>query len=192
MSQIVDKLVWIDLEATGLILKKDKIIQIAILVTDTQLNLLDEKGYVGFIHIEDEDIALMDDIVKEMHTKNGLIELCKKSSFTLEDVDKGAVDYVSKFVNKNEAPLCGNTIAFDRSFINYSMPLLADYLHYRNIDVSTIKQLNQIWGNDVYKKREGTHEAMDDIRESIEELKYYKSKIFEIRLNNGLSHLEQA
>ena len=179
MSQVIDKLVWIDLETTGLILKKDKIIEIAVLVTDTQLNLLDEKGYVGFVNITDEDIALMSDIVKEMHTKNDLIETCKKSSFTLEDIDKGAVEYVSNLVQENEAPLCGNNIAFDRSFINYSMPLLADYLHYRNIDVSTIKQLNQIWRNDIYNKGNSTHEAMDDIKESIEELRYYKSKFFD-------------
>ncbi len=179
MSQVIDKLVWIDLETTGLILKKDKIIEIAVLVTDTQLNLLDEEGYVGFVNITDEDIALMDDIVKEMHTKNRVIEMCKESSFTIEDIDKGAIKYISKFVKKNEAPLCGNNIAFDRSFVEYNMPLLADYLHYRNIDVSTIKQLNQIWRDDVYKKGDATHEAMDDIKESVEELRYYKSKIFD-------------
>ena len=117
MSQVIDKLVWIDLETTGLILKKDKIIEIAVLVTDTQLNLLDEKGYVGFVNITDEEISLMDDIVKEMHTNNGVIEICKKSSLMLEDIDRGAVEYLSQYVQRNEAPLCGNNIAFDRSFI---------------------------------------------------------------------------
>ncbi len=179
MSQVIDKLVWIDLETTGLSIKKDKIIEIAVLITDTQLNLLDEKGYVAFVNITDKDIALMDDIVKEMHTKNGVIDMCKKSSFTIEDIDKGAVEYISKFVQKNEAPLCGNNIAFDRSFIEYNMPLLVDYLHYRNIDVTTIKQLSQIWRNDVCKKTDSTHEAMDDIKESIEELRHYKEKFFD-------------
>jgi len=120
----------------------------------------------------------MDDIVKEMHTKNGVIEMCKKSSLTLEDVDKEAVEYISKYVKRNEAPLCGNNIAFDRSFIEYNMPLLLNYLHYRNIDVSTIKQVSQIWRDDIYKKTESIHEALDDIKQSIEELRYYKAKIF--------------
>ena len=179
MSQVINKLVWIDLETTGLSLKKDKIIEIAVLVTDTQLNLLDESGYVGYINITEADVSLMEDIVKEMHTKNRVIELCKKSSLTIGDVDGGSVEYISKFVQKNEAPLCGNNIAFDRSFIEYNMPLLANYIHYRNIDVSTIKQLNKIWKNDIYKKGDSTHEALDDIKHSIEELRYYKSKIFD-------------
>ena len=180
MPQVIEKLVWIDLETTGLSVKKDKIIEIAVLVTDTQLNLLDENGYVGFINITDEDILLMDDIVKEMHTGNGVIEMCKKSSFVLEDIDKEAVEYISKFVSRNEAPLCGTNIAFDRSFIEYHMPLLTDYIHYRNIDVTTVKQLSQIWRNDTYKNpEETTHEALDDIKQSIEGLRYYKSKIFD-------------
>lgn len=179
MPQVTDKLVWIDLETTGLVLKKDKIIQIAVLITDTQLNLLDENGYVGFVNITDDDISLMDDTVKEMHSKNEVIEMCKKSSFTLEDIDKGAVEYISKYVKRKEAPLCGNNIAFDRSFIQYNMPFLSDYLHYRNIDVSTVKQVSQIWRDDVYKKAESTHEALADIKQSIEELRYYKAKIFD-------------
>lgn len=176
--QVIKNLVWIDIETTGLNLKKDKLIQIAVLVTDINLNLLDDKGYVGYVRITDEDISLMDDFVKDMHTKNGLIEICKRSKLSLEDIDRESTEYISKFVNVKEAPLCGNSIAFDRSFIEYHMPLLTDYLHYRNIDVSTVKQLSNIWKNDVYKKVESTHEALDDIRQSIEELKYYRSKIF--------------
>lgn len=179
MSQTIDKLVWIDLETTGLSLKKDKIIEIGVLVTDTQLNLLDESGYVGYVNITDEDISLMEEVVKEMHTKNRVIEMCKKSLLTIEDIDKGAVEYISKFVSKNEAPLCGNNIAFDRSFIEYNMPLLTDYIHYRNIDVTAIKQLSRIWRNDIYTKKDSAHEALDDIKESVEELRYYKSKIFD-------------
>lgn len=178
MAQVIQKLVWIDLETTGLSLKKDKIIEIGILVTDTQLNIMDRKGYVGFVHIDNEDIDLMDNIVKKMHTKNGVIERCKDSSLSIMDIDKDAVEYISRFVDRNEAPLCGNNIAFDRSFIEYNMPLLKDYLHYRNIDVTTIKQLSQIWREDVYEKEDSVHEALDDIRQSIEELQYYKKKIF--------------
>lgn len=180
MSQTIDKLVWIDLETTGLSVKKDKIIQIAVLVTDTELNILDENGYVGFVNITDDDVSLMIDLVKDMHTKNGVIELCKKSVLTLEDIDKGAMEYISKFVKKDEAPLCGNNIAFDRSFIEYNMPLLTAYLHYRNIDVTTVKQLYRIWKKDTYIHDDATHEALGDIKQSIEELKFYKEKIFDI------------
>jgi oligoribonuclease len=179
MSQIIDKLEWIDLETTGLSTKKDKIIEIAVLVTDTDLNLLDDNGYTGHVRITDEDVSLMSDFVKDMHTSNGLIEICRKSTLNLEDIDRQATEYISKFVKEKEAPLCGNNIAFDRSFIDYNMPLLSNYLHYRNIDVSTLKQLNQIWKEEKYDKGVSSHEAMDDIKGSIEELRYYKKKIFD-------------
>ncbi|MDY0097064.1 MAG: oligoribonuclease [Candidatus Dojkabacteria bacterium] len=177
-EQTIKNLVWIDLETTGLSTKKDKIIEIGILVTDTNLNILDPQGYVGYVNITNEDISLMDDLVKEMHTKNSVIEKCLESKSTLEDIDKESVKYIAQFVDRNEAPLCGTNIAFDRSFIEYNMPLLTNHLHFRNIDVSTIKQLSRIGRNDVYKGKESTHEALDDIRESIEELRYYKEKIF--------------
>ena len=172
-------LIWIDLETTGLILKKDKIIEIAILVTDTNLKILDKDGYVGFVKISQKDIDLMDKKVFKMHSKNGVIENCVKSKFTLEDIDRGSVTYLSKFVDENDSPLCGNNIFFDRAFIDYNMPLLSKLLHYRNIDVSTVKQLSQIWKKDVYDKGDTTHEALDDIRGSIEEMKYYKKAIFD-------------
>jgi len=178
-KQIIEKLVWIDLETTGLELKKDKIIEIAVLITDKDLNLLDSKGYTGYVGITEDDISLMRAFVKDMHTSNGLIEICKKSKLSLEDIDKQATEYISKFVKEKEAPICGNNIAFDRSFINYNMPLLSNYLHYRNIDVSTVKQLSMIWKGDKYKKKDGRHEALDDIKKSIEELRYYKEGIFD-------------
>ncbi len=178
-EQTIKNLVWIDLETTGLSTKKDKIIEIGILVTDIDLNILDTEGYVGFVNITNEDISLMNDIVKDMHTKNGLIEKCLESKYTLEYIDKESVEYISKFVDRNEAPLCGTNIAFDRSFIEYYMPILTNHLHFRNIDVSTIKQLSKIWKNDSYIGKKSIHEALDDIRESIEELKYYKEKIFD-------------
>lgn len=183
MPQIIDKLVWIDLETTGLSTKKDKIIEIAVLITDTDLNLLDEKGYTGHVGITDEDVSLMRPFVVDMHTKNGLIEICKKSTLSLNDIDRQATEYISKFVKEKESPICGNNIAFDRSFIDYNMPLLSNYLHYRNIDVSTVKQLSMIWKGDEYKKEDGRHEALDDIKKSIEELRYYKERIFD-RHNN--------
>ncbi len=171
-------LIWIDLETTGLDLKEDKIIEIAILVTDTNLKILDEEGYVGFVKISQKDIELMNKKVFKMHSRNGVIENCVKSEFTLEEIDRESVKYLRQFVKENESPLCGNNIFFDRAFIDFNMSLLSNFLHYRNIDVTTVKQLSQIWKNDIYDKDDSTHEALDDIRASIEEMRYYKKTIF--------------
>lgn len=176
--QEIDKLVWIDLETTGLSLREDVIIQVAILVTDTNLNIVDENGYSGFVKITDKEVSLMDDIVLNMHTLNGVINSCKKSDKSLEQIDIESLEYISQFVEENKAPLCGNNISFDRQFIDYHMPLLSKHLHYRNIDVSTVKQLFNMWRDDSYVKKESTHEALDDIRKSVEEMRYYMEKLF--------------
>ena len=174
-KQTIKNLVWLDLEMTGLDLRKDKIIQVAVIVTDTQLNILDEKGFVKYIHIEQEDVDGMEDIVKEMHTKNGVIDKCLKSELTLEEVDKEVVEYISQYIGPKESPLCGNSIGTDRAFIKLNMPFLQKYMHYRNIDVSALKQLYAIWTDkDKYIKETDSHDALDDIKESIKELKYYK------------------
>lgn len=178
-EQIIDKLVWIDLETTGLNPRKDKIIEIAILVTDTSLRILDKNGFVAYLGISKEDVNAMSPVVKKMHTENGVIQKCLKSKLTLENADKLSVEYISKLTEKGQSPLCGNSICFDRLFIEYNMPNLSKHLHYRNIDVSTVKQLSRIWKNKVFKKEESTHEALSDIRASIEELKFYKKEYFE-------------
>jgi oligoribonuclease len=176
--QVINKLVWIDLEMTGLDLRKDKIIQIAVLITDTDLNILDENGYVAYANINQDDVDNMVDIVRDMHTKNGVIEKCLSSELSIEDLDRGAVEYISKFVSPKESPLCGSSIATDRMFIEYNMPLLRDFLHYRNIDVSTVKQLTTMWLGELHSKEVDTHDALDDIKESIKELQFYKEKVF--------------
>ncbi len=178
--QIINKLVWIDLEMTGLDIRKDRIIQIAILITDINLNILDENGFVAYANITQEDISNMKDIVKDMHSKNGVIDKCLNSELSIDDLDKGAVEYISKFVSPKESPLCGSSIATDRMFIEYNMPLLKDFLHYRNIDVSTVKQLITMWLDETYLKEIDTHDALDDIKESIKELRLYKERIFKI------------
>ena len=179
-KQTIKNLVWLDLEMTGLDLRKDKIIQVAVIVTDTQLNILDEKGFVKYIHIEQEDVEGMEDIVKEMHTKNGVIEKCLKSEVTLEGVDKEVVKYISQYIGPKESPLCGNGIGTDRAFIKLHMPLLQEYIHYRDLDVTTLKQLSNLWVGNQYIKETDTHDALDDIRESIGELSYYKDKLLRI------------
>ncbi|MCK9368381.1 oligoribonuclease [Candidatus Dojkabacteria bacterium] len=178
--QKITNLVWIDLEMTGLDVKKDKIIQIAAIVTDTNLNILDENGYVAISHIDKTDVGRMEPFVKEMHLRNGLIQTALKSKLTIEQIDKEVVEYLSKFINKGESPLCGSSNSIDKSFIVQYMPNLHGFLHFRNIDVSTISQLAKLWN----KKKEyhghiGSHEALGDIKESIEELKHYKKELFD-------------
>jgi len=178
-DQIIKNLVWIDLEMTGLDIAKDKIMEIGCLVTDLNLNILDEKGFVECIHIEKKDVGGMEDVVKEMHTNNGLIDKCLKSDIDIKRADIDTVDYLNQFIENGESPLCGNSISIDRNFIEFNMPLLKDFLHWRSIDVTTVKQLYKIWNDGTYLKPKGEHEALGDIRASIEELKYYKENIFE-------------
>ena len=178
--QKITNLVWIDLEMTGLDVKKDKIIQIAVVVTDTDLNILDENGYVAIAHIDKKDVGKMEPFIKEMHLRNGLIQCALKSKLTIEQIDLEVIEYLSKYINKGESPLCGNSNATDRSFIIQFMPNLHNLLHYRAIDVSTISQLAKLW----CKKKEyhghiGSHEALGDIKEVIEELKHYKKELFD-------------
>lgn len=180
MARKIENLVWIDLEMTGLDPLVHKIIQIAVVVTDTNLNMLEE-GFVAILGIEKEDVKRMEEIVKEMHTKNGLLELALKSKITIEQADKLAVEYISQFVKPKESPLCGSSVYMDRIFMNFHMPLLYDYLHYRNIDVSSIAQTCSLWKEKAKYPRPSSnmHEALSDIKESINELKHYKKELFD-------------
>jgi oligoribonuclease len=177
-EQIIKNLVWIDLEMTGLNIAKDKIIEIGVLVTDTDLNILDEKGFVRYIHIDQKDVDGMIDVVKNMHTSNGLIQKCLESDVSIEQADADTVEYLKQFVGEKESPLCGNSISVDRNFIEFNMSSLNRFLHWRNIDVTTLKQLLKLWKGEEYFKPNGEHEALGDIKESIEELKFYKEKLF--------------
>jgi oligoribonuclease len=179
-KQVIKNLVWLDLEMTGLDLRKDKIIQVAVIVTDTELNILDEKGFVRYIHIEDHDVEGMEEVVREMHTENGVIEKCLGSEYTLEDVDREVVEYISQFIGPKESPLCGSGIGTDKAFIRLYMPHLMEYIHYKTVDVSTLKTLNRMWSVDVFEKNVDNHDALDDIREAIREMQYLRETILKI------------
>jgi oligoribonuclease len=176
-----NNLVWIDCEMTGLDLASDKLIEVAVVVTDSQLNVLDP-GLDMIIHAEDSDLAGMADVVTEMHARSGLTEEVRTSTVTLEEASEQVLAYVKRFVpERRTAPLCGNSIGTDRGFLARDMPELDDHLHYRMIDVSSIKELARRWFPRVYfaQPPKGlTHRALADILESIRELAYYRQTLF--------------
>jgi len=178
---VTDNLVWIDCEMTGLDLGKDALIEIAVLVTDSELTILDD-GLDVVIHAEDEVLDGMPDVVRDMHARSGLTDAVRQSTVTLEDAEKQVLDYVRRHVPEaRTAPLCGNSIATDRGYIARDMAALDAHLHYRMIDVSSIKELCRRWYPRVYYAQPDkglTHRALADIRESIRELRYYRSTVF--------------
>jgi oligoribonuclease len=178
---VADLLVWIDCEMTGLDLGKDALIEVAALVTDPDLNVLGD-GVDLVIHADDEALAGMPDVVRDMHEKSGLTEEVRKSVVTLAEAEDRVLEYVASFVkDPRTAPLCGNSIATDRGFLARDMPRLDAHLHYRMIDVSSIKELCRRWYPRVYfgQPAKGlAHRALADIRESIRELEYYRRAIF--------------
>jgi oligoribonuclease len=176
-----NNLVWIDCEMTGLDLANDKLIEVAVVVTDSQLNVLDP-GLDVIIHAEDSDLVGMADVVSEMHARSGLTEEVRASTVTLEEAAEQVLAYVKRFVpERRTAPLCGNSIGTDRGFLARDMPELDDHLHYRMIDVSSIKELARRWFPRVYfaQPPKGlAHRALADILESIRELAYYRQTLF--------------
>jgi oligoribonuclease len=172
-----DRLVWLDLEMTGLDVRRDVIVEIAALVTGSDLEPLDD-GIDLIVHQPPEALALMDDYVRAMHTKSKLLPAIEASTTTLEEAGAQVVDYVRAHVPEpGTAPLCGNSIGVDRRFLDAQLPDLDRYLHYRSIDVSSLKELCRRWYPEVYRKRPGkveTHRALTDVRESIAELRYYR------------------
>jgi oligoribonuclease len=175
-----DRLVWIDCEMTGLDIERDALIEIACLVTDGDLNLFDE-GIDLIIKPPAEALESMPEIVREMHTTSGLLaEL--PSGITLAEAQELVLGYVREHVTEaRKVPLCGNTIATDRWFIARDMPELDNYLHYRMVDVSSIKELARRWFPRAYfssPKKGGGHRALADIRESVQELRYYREAVF--------------
>jgi oligoribonuclease len=178
---VADLLVWIDCEMTGLDLGKDKLIEVAALVTDPELRVLGE-GIDLVIHADDAALDAMPEIVRDMHAKSGLTEEVRRSTISLPEAEEAVLAYVKEFVpNPRTAPLCGNSIATDRGFLARDMPTLDSYLHYRMIDVSSIKELCRRWYPRVYfgQPAKGlAHRALADIRESMRELEYYRRTIF--------------
>ncbi|MDG4767477.1 oligoribonuclease [Solwaraspora sp. WMMD406] len=178
---MADLLVWIDCEMTGLDLGRDALIEVAALVTDSDLNVLGD-GVDLVIHADEAALAGMPDVVREMHEKSGLTQEVRRSTVTLAEAEDEILEYVSGFVrDPKTAPLCGNSIATDRGFLARDMPRLDAFLHYRMIDVSSIKELCRRWYPRVYfgQPAKGlSHRALADIQESIRELEYYRRAIF--------------
>ncbi|WP_018685120.1 oligoribonuclease [Actinokineospora enzanensis] len=178
---MTDRLVWIDCEMTGLELGHDALIEIAALVTDSELNILGD-GIDLVVHTGDDRLAGMPEIVRDMHGRSGLTEEVRASTLTIEEAEAQVLEYVRQWVPEpRTAPLCGNSIATDRGFIARDMPLLDAHLHYRMVDVSSIKELCRRWYPRVYyaQPEKGlAHRALADIRESIRELRYYRGTVF--------------
>jgi oligoribonuclease len=179
--RVQDKLVWIDCEMTGLSLAGDKLIEIAALVTDSDLNILGE-GVDLVIHADDEALANMPDLVRKMHASSGLTDEVRASTVTLAEAEQQVLKYLREHIPvAGQTPLAGNSIATDRGFIARDMPELDTFLHYRMIDVSSIKELCRRWYPKIYfsQPEKGlAHRALADIRESIRELKYYRATAF--------------
>jgi oligoribonuclease len=176
-----DRLVWIDCEMTGLDLGRDALIEVAALVTDSDLNVLGE-GVDVVIRADDSLLDGMIDVVRDMHAKSGLTEEVRRSTVTVAEAERMVLDYVRQYVPEpRTAPLCGNSIATDRGFLTRDMPALDDYLHYRMVDVSSVKELARRWYPRVYfgQPQKGlAHRALADIQESIRELEYYRRTVF--------------
>ncbi len=172
-----NNLIWIDLEMTGLDPDKEKIIEIATLVTDSDLNILAE-GPNLIISQAKEILDSMDEWNQNQHGKSGLIEEVIESNITEQAAEIETLDFISKYVGEKISPMCGNTVSHDRRFLSKYMPRLEAYFNYRHIDVSSFKEVAVRWMNEaqVYEKK-GSHRALGDIKESVEELKFYK-KIF--------------
>jgi oligoribonuclease len=175
-----DRLVWIDCEMTGLDLRRDALIEVAVLVTDSDLNILGD-GIDVVIKPPPGSVESMLDVVREMHTRSGLLDELPQGT-TLADAEARVLAYVKQHVpDPKKAPLAGNTVGTDRGFLARDMPLLEGHLHYRIVDVSSIKELARRWYPRVYfqsPEKKGNHRALADIRESIQELKYYRAAVF--------------
>lgn len=172
-------LVWIDLEMTGLSPENDRIIEIATVVTDIHLRIVGE-GPEIVIHQSDEKLNAMDEWNQKTHGESGLIQKVKESTIDEQEAERRTLAFVRRYATKKRSPLCGNAICQDRRFLDRYMPELSDYLHYRHLDVSTIKELAKRWRPDLAdnQQKKSRHRAKDDILESIEELRRYRDNFF--------------
>ncbi len=179
MVQDANNLIWIDLEMTGLDPDKDLIIEIATVVTDKNLNVLAE-GPVFAIHQTDAALAAMDDWNQKHHGQSGLIDRVKNSNISDADAEIRTIEFLQQWLTPGSSPMCGNSICQDRRFLYRYMPKLEAFFHYRNLDVSTVKELAGRWAPEIMDgfKKKSAHQALDDILESIEELRYYREHFF--------------
>ena len=174
-------LVWIDLEMTGLDTQNDEIIEIATVVTDEDLNILAE-GPVFAIKVSDQKLNGMDDWNTKQHGQSGLIDRVRRSNVTLQQAEQETIAFLNKWVDEGKSPMCGNSICQDRRFLARQMPELERFFHYRNLDVSSIKELCFRWRPDILSsfEKKGSHLALDDIRDSVRELKHYREHFFKL------------
>jgi oligoribonuclease len=181
VAESAGHLVWIDCEMTGLDLTRDKLIEVAVLITDSDLNVLDP-GLDLVINADDADLDGMNEVVSEMHAKSGLTDSVRASTLTVAEAEQQLLAYIKRFVpERRTAPLCGNSIGTDRGFLARDMPELDDHLHYRMVDVSSVKELARRWFPRVYfaQPPKGlAHRALADIIESVRELAYYRRTVF--------------
>ena len=170
-----NNLIWIDLEMTGLDTERDRIIEIATIITDAELNIVAE-GPVLAIHQADSVMTTMDEWNTRTHAKTGLTERVKASTLDEAEAERLTLEFLSQHVAKSKSPMCGNSICQDRRFLARHMPQLESWFHYRNLDVSSVKELAVRWKPAIMAgfQKKNTHKAIDDIRESIDELKYYR------------------
>ena len=173
-----DRLVWLDMEMTGLNPLSDRIIELAIVITDKNLNTIAEAP-VWVVHQSDEVLNGMDAWNQKTHGNSGLIEKVRASTLTEAQVEQAALDFLKRYIGPSKSPMCGNSIGQDRRFMANYMPTLEKYFHYRNLDVSTLKELARRWYPRVYDgyKKQTRHTALADVYESIDELKYYRETI---------------
>ncbi|MDH3526046.1 MAG: oligoribonuclease [Gammaproteobacteria bacterium] len=179
MTQDAGNLIWIDLEMTGLDTTKDYIIEIATIITDSKLNMVAE-GPVLAIHQADEIMNSMDEWNTRQHGKSGLTERVRNSTLDERMAERQTLEFLAQHVPENASPMCGNSICQDRRFLARCMPELERFFHYRNLDVSSIKELASRWSPDVARgfSKGSTHLAMDDVKDSIRELQYYREQLF--------------
>ena len=178
MDKREQRMVWIDLEMTGLDLSRESIIEIATVVTDSELNIL-ATGPNLAITVPESLIESMDDWNTRHHHGSGLVERIRKEGVSVREAEQATLAFLREWVDENKAPLCGNSVWNDRQFLAKEMPALLDFLHYRMIDVSTVKELSRRWYTDVPRfPKQGAHLALDDILESIEELMYFREQVF--------------
>ena len=181
MAQDQNNLIWLDMEMTGLNPDSDRIIELAVVITDSQLNIVAESP-VYAVHQPDSVLDGMDDWNKSTHGRSGLIDRVRASTLTEEEVSAKMLEFLREYVPQRISPMCGNSIGQDRRFMVRYMPELEAYFHYRNLDVSTLKELCKRWKPEIARGvvKKGRHEALADILESIEELRYYRDNFIKL------------